>query len=79
MLEYLINHKEEFSSILIPFSTIQMQLTASFITELINLSLICSQNTVMDAVINFIALGAITEIDDYYAKSIIVKWDLNKA
>jgi hypothetical protein len=36
-----------------------MQLIGAVVTEIINIFLICGQKTVMDALINFIALGAI--------------------
>jgi hypothetical protein len=36
-----------------------MQLIGVILTEIINILLICGQNTVMDTIINFIALGAI--------------------
>ena len=46
-----------------------MQFFSGFITEVIDLCLICSQEKIMDVIINFIALGAISEIDNYYATS----------
>lgn len=70
MLEYLSYHYDDFSSVFVPFCIINMQLFAALFTEIINLCLICTQNTAMDAVINFIALGGIAEIDNYYARSL---------
>ena len=47
-----------------------MQLFGALATELINICLICGQDTIMDCIMNFIALGVISEIDDYYAASL---------
>jgi hypothetical protein len=41
-----------------------------FLTEVVNLLLICNSDTAIDAVMNFVALAAISEIDDYYASSL---------
>lgn len=46
-----------------------MQLIASLGTETISLILICNQYSVQDAIMNFIALGVIAEIDDIYART----------
>jgi hypothetical protein len=69
MIRYLINHSNEFSSTFGPFLVAQMQLSAALLTEIINICLICGQKSIMDSIINFIALGAISEIDNYYANS----------
>ncbi|CDW81844.1 UNKNOWN [Stylonychia lemnae] len=47
-----------------------MQFVGAFFTEIINIYLIASQNTVADVLINYIALGVIAEIDNIYAKSL---------
>ena len=44
-----------------------MQFSGAFGTEIINIILICNQDGVQDVLMNFIALGVIAEIDDYYA------------
>eukprot|EP00347_Sterkiella_histriomuscorum_P004136 403361618 len=44
-----------------------MQFLGSFGTEVVNIFLICQQDTVQDVIMNFIALGVIAEIDDIYA------------
>jgi hypothetical protein len=43
-----------------------MQLIGALFTEIINIILICGQETIMDTIVNFIALGVIAEIDNYY-------------
>ena len=70
MIRYLINHSAQFTSTMVPFLVAHMQLFASLLTEIINICLICGQKTIMDSIINFIALGAISEIDNYYAVSL---------
>jgi len=39
------------------------------VTELINMYLICTQDKVFDAVVNFVALGVLAQIDNLYAAS----------
>lgn len=47
-----------------------MQFSGTIFTEVINICLICAQTTTMDVIMNFIALGVIAEIDDFYAGSL---------
>ena len=63
MIKYLNNHPKEFSAHVAPFMIASMQLTAAGFTELVNIVMICMQETIMDCVLNFIALGAIAQID----------------
>lgn len=46
-----------------------MQFIGALGTELVNIFLICQQNSVRDVIMNFIALGVIAEIDDIYART----------
>ena len=78
MLRYLNNHQNKFSNVLAPFCITQMKLYGALFTEIINLLLICGQETVMDCIINYIALGAISQIDNYYAAA-LTKFPLKKA
>jgi hypothetical protein len=47
-----------------------MQLFIVLFTEIINICNICTLNTIMDIIMNFIALGVIAEIDNYYSSSL---------
>jgi hypothetical protein len=47
-----------------------MQLSAAVFTELVNIVMICLQSTIMDCVLNFIALGTIAQIDIIYSSSL---------
>ena len=47
-----------------------LQLTAAFLTEVLSILLICSQDSVQNVLMNFIALGVIAEIDNIYARSL---------
>lgn len=69
-MKYLTNHPKKFKSLVRPFLVTLMQLITSVLTEVINLVLICGQSDSMDVVINFVALGAITQIDNFYAGSL---------
>lgn len=46
-----------------------MQLLGAVFTEGVNLFLICTLSDLKEIIINLIAFGAISEIDDFYAKS----------
>lgn len=70
MIKYLSNHSEDFDDVDAPFLIAMMKLTSSVLTEIINIFLICGQNTIMDCIMNFIALGIICEIDKHYASSL---------
>ena len=47
-----------------------MQITIALFTEIVNVLLICAQSTVLNSILNFVALVVIAEIDDYYAASL---------
>ena len=61
---------DQFDHPFVPFSIGIMKLSGTLFTEIINILLICSQTTVMNCVLNFIALAVIAEIDDMYAASL---------
>jgi hypothetical protein len=48
-----------------------MQLCGALFTEIINICVICNQEKIMDVIMNFIALGAIAEIDNYYLDALV--------
>lgn len=67
MLKYYNNHSGDFVGRgNEPAVVATMQLIGALFAETVNIVLICSQLTVIDSVLNFIALGVITEIDNYY-------------
>ena len=55
-----------------PFQIAIMQFIGAFFTEIINILVICSLPTIMEIIMNFIALGAISEIDNYYLASLSI-------
>ena len=67
MQKFALNHywKFRFVSIawLIGFSQMQMAYTV----EIINMVILCSNNTVMDIIMNFLALVVIADFDDMFA------------
>lgn len=70
MFKYQIDHKENFvdsegdSTILPATGLIAMQFVTTLTAEAINLILIIEAGTAKDALMNFVALGVICEIDD---------------
>ena len=69
-MKYLTNHWNQFTFPNVAYTVALMQFWGGLFTEGVNLGLICCQSTVLDTMLNFIALGAIAEIDNYYANSI---------
>ncbi len=70
MIKYFANQRPLFDETNHPFYLSVMKLTGAILTEIVNILLICKQTTIMDAVMNFIALEVIAEIDNLYAESL---------
>ena len=70
MIKYFANHRSLFDETNHPFYISLMKLFGALLTEIVNILLICKQTTIMDCVMNFIALGIICEIDNLYASSL---------
>ena len=70
MIKYFANQRTLFDETNHPFYLSVMKLTGAILTEIVNILLICKQTTIMDAVMNFIALEVIAEIDNLYAESL---------
>lgn len=56
----------KFSETLAPLMVALMQFFAGIFTETINILSICNLKETKDVIMNFIALGVISEIDNYY-------------
>ena len=71
MIKYFNNHPENFAKgTYAPFYIALMQLLGCIIAELLNIWLVCREDSVKDTLMNYIALGVIAEIDDIYGNSI---------
>ena len=53
-----------------PMLVALMQFLGAFLTEAINIVCICSQENTKEVIMNFIALGVIAEIDNYYLSAL---------
>ena len=71
MIKYVNNNPKKFTTELAPIILGMMELSVAGFTELVNIVMICMQHTVMDCVLNFIALGTISQLDSIYANSLI--------
>ena len=47
-----------------------LQLTSAILVESFNIYIICKQESIEDIVLNYIALGFIAEIDNFYASAL---------
>ncbi len=76
MMKFLANHncllssdptvKRSFSGSVAPLMVALMQFFGAVFTEAINIVSICSLGDTKEVIMNFIALGVIAEIDNYY-------------
>lgn len=72
MFKYMNDHPSNFrdkfgeSTLLPSFLLIVMQIGAALATEIINLYLILEADNAKDALMNFVALAVIAEVDDLY-------------
>ena len=64
MIKYSNNHSSEFKRKTAPLMISILQYTSAMFTEGINICLICGSSTVLDVVLNFVALCCIADIDD---------------
>lgn len=70
MIKYYNNHPKKFCHNVTPVFVGMMQMISALFTELMNVLLICGENNIKESVMNFIALGVIAEIDNFYASSL---------
>ena len=75
MMTYITHNADQFKigTIFHPFCIALMKLIGGFITEIMNINLICQSTSIEDVVKDFIALGIIAEIDNLMAMSISFK------
>ena len=70
MIKYFAYHRDLFDDTNHPFYISLMKLAGALMTEVVNILLICKQITIMDVVLNFIALEVIAQIDNFYFDSL---------
>ena len=55
MIEYWITHRPLFDRSSLPFIYCMMKFIAASMTEIVNILLLCSQETVIDCILNYVA------------------------
>ena len=70
MMKFSMNHPERFKTKFLPYFIGFLQVIASLWIEYINIFILLSNESVMDVVMNFLALNVILEFDNYYAASL---------
>ena len=63
-------HMYEYEDMLAGLTIATLQFTVALITEVVNMLVITGQKTVIDAIMNFVALKVIADIDDIYFSSL---------
>lgn len=69
-LFYLKNHPHKFDSIIMPYIICLMKLIIEFLTEIICLSITATFNSPVDVLMNYIALGCISGLDELFYATI---------
>ena len=69
-MKFCMNHSERFTTKFLPYLIGLLQVIASIWIEGINIFILLSNESVMDVVMNFLALNVILEFDNYYAASL---------
>ena len=69
-MKYAMNHPYKFHFWFYAFLVGLAQLTALLSIEIVNMVVLLSNTTVMDTVMNFLALVIISEFDDYFFATI---------
>ena len=67
MQKYVLNHYWKFRYVGVAWSIGACQMSMVFIVETINMVILCSNNSVMDVILNFLALVVIADFDDMFA------------
>ena len=70
MMKFTMNHYTRFTTRFLPYLIGFLQVIASLWIEFINIFILLSNESVMDVVMNFLALNVILEFDNYYAASL---------
>ena len=70
MMKYANNHPWLFRSWKTAYMIGFCQFLVVFIVELVNLAILTTNNTVMDIIMNFLALVIISEFDDYFLATV---------
>lgn len=65
-MKFVLNHDYRFGSVGKAFLAGLMQVFSAMLIEVVNLLTILQSNTVIDVVMNFMALAVIIEFDDYF-------------
>ena len=70
MMKYATNHPWKFRSVLSAWLVGFSQFFMVICVEAINLIILVSNETVMDVIMNFLALVIIADFDDYFAQTL---------
>ena len=65
-MKYSMNHPWKFRSWVAAFFVGFAQMSVIFLVEAVNLAILLTNNTILDVIMNFLALVIISEFDDYF-------------
>ena len=69
-MKYALNHMWKFRSWKWAYFIGLMQLVMVVFVEVVNIIVLCANKTIMDILMNFLALVVIRDLDDYFATTI---------
>ena len=71
MMKFALNHPWKFESYMGAFFVGFMQAMVVISNELVNLAVLNTNNTIMDILMNFLALVIISDFDDYFFVTVL--------
>ena len=70
-MKFALNHDYRFENYKVAFLAGFMQATMIFVVEIVNFFAILTAGSILDVVMNFMALAIIAEFDDFFFKNLI--------
>jgi len=70
IMKYTNNHPHKFSNWVVPFGLGFLQTSMVGLIELVNLVYICANRSIMNIVMNYVALAVVADFDDYIFEAI---------
>ena len=69
-MKYALNHMWKFESWRWAYCIGLLQLVMVLFVEVVNVIVLCAHNSIMETLMNFLALIVIRDLDDYFASTI---------
>ena len=65
-MKYALSHPYKFRRWKEAYAVAFTQLSVVIVTEIVNLAILCTNHTILDVIMNFLALVIIADFDDFF-------------